>query len=425
MLDSQPLKLSKLPFMRFLLSVTQSLDAIRSNMFRAGVTIVIIALGITALIGVLTSIEGIKSNMVESFSTMGANTLRVRNWGSNIQSGNRRGRRRVRMPRITYRQYRDFKEDFSDIGIVSVTGYGGGGLKVKYRNEETNQDIDLRGIDENFPQTARYDIAEGRHITEDDVQLARNGIVLGYDVERRLFPNSSAIGKSVTVRGHVYKVVGVYKKVGTSAMSGGDKIVAIPISTLRNHRPDLGSLTINIYVNNPEEMEYYQEEATGVFRIIRKIKPGEENDFAITKSDSFVERVMENLKVLTVSAQVIALITLLGASVALLNVMLVSVTERTNEIGLRKALGATNQNIMSQFLMEAIVICQVGGLLGILLGLPAGNLVSSLLLDGSFVVPWGWVMVGLIACFLVGVGAGIYPARKAANVDPIESLRHV
>lgn len=411
--------------MRFLLSVNQSLEAIRSNSFRAGVTIFIIALGITALVGVLTSIDGIKNNMMESFSVMGANTLTIRNWDSNIQSGNNRGRRRRSFPKITYRDYQWFKEEFSEQAIVSVTGNGGGGLKVKYKTEETNQNFELRGIDENFPQTARYEIAEGRHITQDDVQLARNVIVIGDEVNQKLFRYESAIGKVVNVNNHMYKVVGVYDKVGSNSMSGADRVVAIPISTLRNHKPDLGSLTINVYVDNTELIDYYQEEATGAFRLVRRLRPAEENDFAVTKSDAFVERVMENLQVLTISAQIIALITLLGASVALLNVMLVSVTERTNEIGLRKALGASEKNILVQFLMEAIVICQVGGVLGILMGLSAGNLLSTLLLGGKFVVPWFWLIVGVIACFIVGVASGYYPAWKAARVDPIESLRHV
>ena len=223
----------------------------------------------------------------------------------------------------------------------------------------------------------------------------------------------------------MYKVIGVYDKVGTSSMSGGDKIVVVPISTLRNHYKYIRSLMLNAYVEDASRMDYYMDEARGQFRLTRKLRPSQPDNFSVTKSDAFVENFMENMQVLTISAQVIALITLLGASVALLNVMLVSVTERTNEIGLRKAMGATRNSIMLQFLIEAIVICQLGGLLGIALGLGIGNIISTQAFNSSLVVPWTWLFIGLFACFLVGIGAGLYPARKAAKVDPIESLRAV
>ena len=406
-------------------SLFQSLDAVRANWFRAGVTIFIIALGITALVGVLTSIDGIRAGMVSSFSRMGANTLNIRNWSSDVQTGNQRGRRRKYFPPITFREYQEFKERFASTSIVGGEGYGGSGLTAKYLDRETNQDMRLIGVDENYLKTARYEILEGRSIVADDVKLARNFAVVGHEVKTRLFPNESAIGKIITIKKHKYKVIGVYEKVGNSSMGGQDKVVTVPISTLRNHESYLGSLTLNLYVDDPLELEFITQEATGAFRLVRDLRPTEENDFSVTRSDSFVDRAMESLSVLTVTAQIIALITLLGASVALLNVMLVSVTERTNEIGLRKALGATNKNIRQQFLFEAVTICQIGGLLGIVLGLLVGNLVSTLLLKGSFVVPWAWLIIGLVACFLVGIASGYYPAHKASRVDPIESLRHV
>ena len=385
--------------MRFLLNINQSLDAIKANLFRAGVTIFIIALGICALIVVMTSIDGVKSGLANSFSTLGANTFRVRNWGSNVQAGGRQGgRRRSRwFPRITYYQAVDFKERFAPYGPVSISASGGGALKVTYGTTQTNQNVSMTGADENYPKTARYDVSDGRHITADDVAFARNVIVLGYEVAQKLFPNESPVGKIVNVRNHMYKVVGAYDKVGTSSMSGGDKIVVIPISTLRNHNNRIGSLRLNVFVEDAARLDYYMDEARGLFRLTRKLRPSQEDNFSVTKSDAFVERFMENMKVLTYSAQIIALITLLGASVALLNVMLVSVTERTNEIGLRKAMGATRKSIMMQFLIEAIVICQLGGLLGIFLGLAIGNVISTTAFNASLVVPMELV-VDRISC---------------------------
>ena len=238
-------------------------------------------------------------------------------------------------------------------------------------------------------------------------------------------PAESPIGKVINVSGSTYKVIGVFDRVGSSGSSGADESCVIPISTLRNDQTNVGSLTLNVYVEDATRMDYLMEEARGNFRLIRNVRLEEEDNFVVSRSDAFVEQLMSNLRILTISAQVIALITLLGASVALLNVMLVSVTERTNEIGLRKALGATRSNILIQFLMEAIVICQIGGLLGILMGLPIGNLLGVLVMKGDFVVPWAWIAIGIVICFVVGVGSGFYPAWKAAKVDPIESLHHV
>ncbi len=411
--------------MRFLLNVFQSLEAIRNNLFRAGITIFIIALGITALIGVLTTIEGVKSSMSTNFSSMGANTFRIRNFNSQIRINGRGRRRQKRFPQITYRQAVKFKQDTEGLMVASVSGSGGGTHVVSFQNRKTNGNVQLSGADENYLVAIRTPIASGRSINLDDVTLARNVVVIGHEIKNKLFPTEPAIGKVVNVSGNIYKVIGVFDRVGSSGSSGADESCVIPISTLRNDRPQTGSLTLNVYVADPVRMDYLMEEARGVFRNIRGLRLTAEDDFSVSRSDAFVEQLMSNLKVLTVSAQVIALITLLGASVALLNVMLVSVTERTNEIGLRKALGATQMNILIQFLMEAVVICQVGGLFGIMLGLPIGNLLGVLVMKGSFVVPWLWIIIGLIVCLVVGVGSGFYPAWKAAKVDPIESLRHV
>ncbi len=410
--------------MRFLQNVFQSLEAIRDNLFRAGVTIFIIALGITALIGVLTTIEGVKNSMSTNFSSMGANTFRIQNFASQVRVMGRGRSRAQRFPPITYREASSFKEEVEDLMITSISGSGGGAHLVSYQTRKTNQNIQLIGADENYLLALRNTIAEGRSVNRDDVSLARNVVVIGHEVREKLFPAEAAIGKVVNVSGNIYKVIGVFERVGSSGSSGMDESCVIPISTLRNNRPQTGSLTLNVYVADATRMDYLMEEARGNFRLVRNLRLVDEDDFSVSRSDAFVEQLMSNLKILTISAQVIALITLLGASVALLNVMLVSVTERTNEIGLRKALGATRSNILMQFLLEAILICQIGGLFGILMGLPIGNLLGVLVMQGEFVVPWTWIGIGLLICFVVGIGSGFYPAWKAARVDPIESLHH-
>ena len=411
--------------MKYLLNINQSLDAIRANLFRAGITIFIIALGITALIIVMTSIEGIKYGMSNSFSALGSNTFRIQNRSFEIRFGHR-GRRsnRKRNPNISYREALDFQEKFGNLAVVSASVYGSGSAKAKYKSETTNNNIGLIGTDQNYLTTSRYVLEEGRGLTEEDVTLGRNVVVIGHEIREKLFRFGSPLGEPININSHIYKVIGVFEKMGTMGMSGGDRTAIIPITTLRNHYPNHGSLTLNVYVENTKEMPVMMEEAKGVFRTSRKLKVKEENDFALSSSDEFINQLFDRLSFITGTAQIIALITLLGAAVALLNVMLVSVTERTSEIGLRKAMGATRSNILRQFLIEAIVICQLGGLLGILIGIMGGNLVTSFLFEGSFVVPWGWVITGITACLIVGVAAGYYPAWKAARVDPIESLRH-
>ncbi|MEL6631660.1 MAG: ABC transporter permease [Bacteroidota bacterium] len=411
--------------MKFLLNLNQSLDAIRSNLFRAGITIFIIALGITALVFVRTSIDGMKYGLGASFSSLGANTFRVKNRATSVRFGRRGKQARQRFPDITYRDAMEFKTAFEGIAPVSVTGSGGGANQAKYLDRETNPNISIEGTDENYLQTSRYNVVEGRFISADDVELAKNVVVLGYEVKELLFPFESPVGKFITIKGAKYKVIGVLESMGTTGMSSLDRRVVTPISTLRNKASNLGSLTLNVYVENPEQMEGYMSEATGAFRVIRGLTPRESNNFAVDRSDVWIGQLLENFQVITLAAQIIALITLLGASVALLNVMLVSVTERTTEIGLRKSLGASSSNILSQFLWEAIVICQIGGLLGILLGILGGNIVGNLLFEGTFVIPWSWIIVGLISCFVVGILSGFYPAWKAARVDPIVALRHV
>ncbi|MEZ4773758.1 MAG: ABC transporter permease [Bacteroidia bacterium] len=410
--------------MRILLNLNQSLDAIRANLLRAGITIFIIALGITALVVVMTSIAGVKSAMMNSFSSLGSNTFKIQNMASQVMFHGGGGQRVVKYPAIDYRDATEFKKQYEHLAVVSISGSAGGAFKLKYRENTTNNNIQLLGVDEDYLKTARYDLAEGRSLSEEDVSLGKNVIVIGAEVKDMLFPFESAVGNFVTVDGNMYKVIGAFAKMGTSGMFGGDKIGMIPISTARNHFPNMGSLTLNIFATDPARMDYLMEEARGIFRLVRKVRADQDDNFAITKSDSFVSQFLDQMKVLTISAQVIAMITLMGASIALLNVMLVSVTERTNEIGVRKAMGASRRNILYQFLFEAIVICQLGGLLGILMGLFVGNLISTLMFNTGFVVPWNWIFIGLISCLVVGVGSGYYPAWKAARVDPIESLRY-
>lgn len=405
-------------------NVRQAFHAIRSNLLRAGITILIIAFGILSIVGVLTSIDSIKYWMASSFTTLGANTFKIQNRQGNFRIGGARTKK-IQYPEISFIEAQQMKEKLQSLQIpTNINAVANQAGKAKYLNFVTNNNIMIKGTDENFLVVEGYKIAQGRSITQEDVEFGRNVVVIGSDVEDKIFPGINPLDKIIYLDKRPFKVIGVLEKRGTSFGGSGDKVAIIPVTRMRKSFIDnKRSYTINAFVENPEEIDYYIQVATGLFRNIRKLKPNEDNNFLAVKSDSFVESLMENLALLTLSATAIALITLFGASIGLMNIMLVSVTERTKEIGLRKALGATQNHILLQFLVEAVVICQLGGLMGTMLGIAIGNLIGAFL-GNEFMIPWNWVILSFLICFVVGVISGIYPARKAAQLDPIEALRY-
>jgi putative ABC transport system permease protein len=409
--------------MILLSNIIEALRAVRANFLRTVLTMLIIAFGLTALVGVLTSIEGIKFWFSSSFVRLGANTFSIENYTTGIRSSGP-GRNRNWHDVITWDQGLAFKEKFGQYSPVSVVGRGTFSATGKYKNRSTQANLQLMGADENFVLTDNYSIATGRNLNAFDIKNARSVILLGHEATTLLFPGIDPIDKTVYMDGKAYRVIGTFEEIGNTGLMGGDKMCIIPGTTLMRDMPDkFRSFSLHILAPTPEEMDNYVFEAVGVMRQVRELKPKEENDFGVTRSEQILDNFMENLRYLTWSATIISIITLFSASIGLMNIMLVSVTERTREIGVRKATGATRNHIMSQFLTEAVVITQLGGALGIIFGVLAGNLVG-LLLGGNFAVPWNWVLGGFLICLIVGVAAGIYPARKAARLDPIESLRY-
>lgn len=405
------------------LNIVEALRAIKGNLLRTVLTMLIIAFGLSALIGVLTSIDGIKFWFSNSFVRLGANTFRIENYSTTLRSNKAGNQRQTHKP-ITYTQALEFKEAFKTQAPVSVVGMGSFAAVCKYQNKSTQGNLQLVGADENYTLTDNYTIATGRDLNVSDVRYARNVIVLGHEVVRVLFPSTSPLQQTVYMDGKAYEVIGTFEEIGAQGMVGGDRISVVPITTLQKdfYKADR-SFSLHVYASNVERMEDQIGEAEGVMRRVRKLRATDSEDFGIVKLEAILGNFMENLRYLTWSATLIAMITLVSAAIGLMNIMLVSVTERTKEIGLRKALGATRGQIMFQFLTEASVITQLGGVLGIGFGILVGNIIGWLLGSG-FVVPWNWVFGGFMICFVVGVAAGFYPARKAAKLDPIEALRH-
>jgi putative ABC transport system permease protein len=293
-----------------------------------------------------------------------------------------------------------------------------------YASKKTNPNINVFGSDENYLQASGYELQDGRNFSSQDIFYGGNVTIIGNEIKMTLFPNEPAVDKVIRIGSGKYKVIGVLKSKGASMSFGGDKIVIIPIMNARMYFPDpKATFTINVISQNPALMDIAIGEANGLFRKVRKVNLGEPANFEISKSDNLANLLIENMQKVTVGATVIGVITLLGAAIALMNIMLVSVTERTREIGVRKALGATRAAIKSQFLVEAIAISIMGGIFGILLGIIIGNLISFFMGIG-FYMPWFWTITGFAICFLVGLVSGYFPASRAAKLDPIESLRY-
>lgn len=400
-----------------------SLNSIRSHLMRTFLTILIIAFGIMAVVGILTSIDSIKSYLTTSFTQLGANSFTIRNREIRVMGAG--GSQAQSFRHISFDEAQRFKENFAFPATVSVTVWGTGTAVVRHRSEETNPNITVRGSDENYLLTSGYELERGRNFSPHELKTGANVAIIGSQLARTLFgPQQNAPGRFITIRNVRYQVIGVLKEKGTSIGFSGDQDCIIPLVAARKNfsRANM-NYNINVSTQNIADLETAISEATGLFRVIRGLRPGETQNFDIRKSDNIAQMLIENLRTVTMAATIIGIITLMGAAIGLMNIMLVSVTERTREIGIRKALGATRATIKRQFLAEAVVICQMGGILGIVLGILVGNIISYFI-GNPFIVPWLWIISGIVLCFAVGLVAGFYPAAKASRLDPIESLRY-
>lgn len=405
-------------------NVKLALQSIKGNALRAVLTMLIIAIGLTALVGILTAIDAIKQSISSNFSSLGANTFTIRNREMSIRFG-RRGKKPKKYRSITYNEAKLFKERFNFNSIVSVSTISSQTSTLLYNSTKSNPNIMVVGADENYLVTSGYEVSAGRNFSPNEAQSGINVILLGSESAYSLFKNSKAVDKIIHLDGIKYKVIGVLAEKGSSMGMSGDKIAIIPINNARIHysnNPN-SSFVLSCFSKTHVEMETAINEATGLFRLIRKVRLGSENNFEIIKSDSLSTMLISNISYVTIAATVIGFITLLGAAIGLLNIMLVSVNERTKEIGIRKSLGANQLVIKNQFLIEAIIICQIGGLMGIVFGIIVGN-ITSFAVGIGFIIPWKWIMSGIALCFIVGISAGYYPAAKAAGLDPVEALRH-
>lgn len=400
-----------------------SLRAIRSQLLRTILTVVIISFGIMSLVGTLTSIDALKSSINSNFTNMGANTFTIRNREMTVRIG-RNGKRPKAYRPITYQEAVDFSKAYNFPAKPSVSTFASGASTLKFESKKTNPNIRVFGGDENYMATSGYELDKGRNFSAQEILFGNHVVILGKDVVEALFTKKQdPIDKIITIGSGKYRIIGTLKSKGNSSGFGGDKVGILPLSNVRQYFsiPNM-TFTINIMCNNSQLMDAAIGEATGTFRVIRKLSAGEDDNFEITKSDNLANLLIENMQKVTMGATIIGVITLLGAAIGLMNIMLVSVSERTREIGIRKAVGATKKVIRSQFLVEALVICQMGGFFGTLLGIILGNVIAYFF-EISFIIPWLWIIMSIVLCLVVGTIAGIYPAIKASKLDPIDALR--
>ena len=420
-------------------SLALSWKNVKGNKLRTGITVIIMALGIFALILIITAISAASLGLTNSFSTMGANAFAIRfkdrsiHFGgghrsstTKVKTGLREKKSNDGLP-ISYDEARMFKQRYSFPGAkVGIALRGAANVTVNNPSRKTNPDVSVFGADENYLELNGYNVAYGRNFTPDEVEAGRAVCIIGSGVAQKLFPdnNAKALDQVINVDHIPYRVIGVLEEKSSSAFFNTSRIVLTPINNVRKlYATESSSYTLAVMVNDLKVMDLAIGEATATFRPIRRLAVTDDDNFYIDKSDSIAQSLLTNLGFLKIGTIGIAFITLIGAAIGLMNIMLVAVNERTKEIGLAKALGGTKKDIRSQFLFESVIISLMGAVAGIVAGVLMGNIVAILLKTG-FVVPWVWVGIAVVVCSLVGLLAGLIPAVKASKLDPIVALRY-
>ncbi|WP_431135322.1 ABC transporter permease [Psychroserpens mesophilus] len=397
-------------------------DSIKSQLLRTILTVLIIAIGITALVGILSAVSALENTISSDFSSMGANTFNIQRYEFNTQ---RQGEKQKINPIISYRDVKEFEENYTfPFTKTSISFLGTFTAEVKHENEKTDPEVQVLGVNENYITNSGLEVELGRELNYFDVQNSNNVCVIGSDLRKALLADVNPINKTISIRGAKFKVIGVLKEKGATFGNNQDLRVFLPLQKARTifTNPNI-NYSLSVKTDKKDMLAGAQDEAILLFRNIRGLNPVEKNNFGLERSDDLINRIGSITGILETAAWIISIITIFGSTIALLNMMLVSVTERTREIGVRKALGAKRSTIAFQFFIETIIIGQLGGILGIILGILLGFGFAAIV-DFKFVIPWTAMISATIITFVVAVISGSYPANKAARLDPIESLRY-
>jgi putative ABC transport system permease protein len=404
-------------------NVKQAFQSIRTNKLRSSLTLLGIVVGVFSIIGVMTALGALTNSIDQSLSQLGSETFTIKKWPS-IQLGGNDWVKYMRRKQITYEQIKFVRQN-AQLPLAVSAEHVFTPITASFGNEKSDPQFALRGSDDNFAINHSYDVAKGRMLTYDDVQYARDVTVLGEDIVQRIFTHGEdPIGKTIRLNDHAYTVIGVFEKKGGGMGGSQDGFALVPITNDLKYFTvqQFASLDLVVRARSKKVFDETQDEIIGALRSVRSVKPGAENDFEVENNTSLTTQFDSFSKYLEYAGFGISAIALLAASIGIMNIMLVSVTERTKEIGIRKAMGAKRSDIAGQFLTEAIVLCEVGGLIGIAVGIGIGNLLA-MFLHASVYIPMVWVGVGLGVCSMVGIVFGLYPAMKAARMNPIDALR--
>lgn len=400
-----------------------SLSSLRNNKLRAGLTILGVVVGIFSIIVIMTIITMLQTSINNGMSQLSQNTFQIQKFPA-IQTGGHAARRKFRNRKdITLEDFYRLKKLLKGAQYIGAEQWQMGKV-IKYRNLSTNPNIQIAGETVGGIKTNDWKVAYGRNINQQDVDRSNNVGLIGNDIVEKLFPNINPVGQVIRVQNYPLRVIGVLEKNPQMFGSSRDNRVVMPISTFQTLFGKRSySVNIMVMTKSKKNFESVIQSAIGYMRTIRKVKPGEDNDFDIFSNESLIQQVGVMTSGIKIGALVISIIALLAAGVGIMNIMLVSVTERTREIGIRKAVGAKRSNILTQFLLEAVVLSLIGGFLGIILGVGIGNFAGSFL-NAKSAIPYNWVVIGLSLCVFIGIVFGTYPAYKASNLDPIEALRY-
>ena len=403
-------------------SIKLAFNSIRASKLRSILTLLGIAVGLFSIIIVMTAISAIQSSIETTFNSIGTNNFIIQKWPA-IQMGNPHRRRELRnRENLTVKQGEKLRE-ITKLPVAIGISIGRGGRTIKFRNEKTNPNVSVAGVTYDYFMARDLKVVEGRNFTRSDDEGNKPYAVIGADIVDALFKNIDPIGQIIKVDNFNLEVIGVFEKKGSILGQSQDNFVCIPISVFEKYFGSERSASFIVMCKNKESISETMDEVIGALRKIRKVPAGQDNDFEIVTNEQLIEQFNDLTKYFKLGAAVVAFIALLAAGVGIMNIMLVSVTERTKEIGIRKAIGARKQNILTQFVIEAVSLSWFGGMIGIILGVIGGNIVA-VALGVSVVVPIDWIVIGLLVTTFVGVAFGVYPAMKAANLDPIEALRY-